>query len=97
LGWTSTEPGEPPCITSSGFQFLLLDTSSQLCFSTLGKRKSRRYYPTRLAINLSSGISGTTMDTHNQGFIVVETNYRIYAYTGLKQHRFPFFKGPSLF
>ncbi|KAJ7317269.1 hypothetical protein JRQ81_003431 [Phrynocephalus forsythii] len=133
----SSEPGEPPCITSSGFQFLLLDTSSQLwyfmlqylqsaetrgmdlveilsflfqlSFSTLGKdysvegmsdsllnflqhlrefglvfqrkRKSRRYYPTRLAINLSSGISGTTVDNHNQGFIVVETNYRIYAYT----------------
>ncbi|XP_061475168.1 general transcription factor IIH subunit 4 [Rhineura floridana] len=133
----STEAGEPPCITSSGFQFLLLDTSSQLwyfmlqylqsaetrgmdlveilsflfqlSFSTLGKdysvegmsesllnflqhlrefglvfqrkRKSRRYYPTRLAINLSSGISGITVDTHNQGFIVVETNYRIYAYT----------------
>ncbi|XP_048346534.1 general transcription factor IIH subunit 4-like [Sphaerodactylus townsendi] len=133
----SSEPGEPPCITSSGFQFLLLDTSSQLwyfmlqylqsaetrgmdlveilsflfqlSFSTLGKdysvegmsesllnflqhlrefglvfqrkRKSRRYYPTRLAINLSSGISGVTVDTHNQGYIVVETNYRIYAYT----------------
>uniref|UniRef100_A0A8C3RLF8 General transcription factor IIH subunit 4 n=1 Tax=Chelydra serpentina TaxID=8475 RepID=A0A8C3RLF8_CHESE len=133
----SSEPGEPPCITSAGFQFLLLDTSSQLwyfmlqylqsaetrgmdlveilsflfqlSFSTLGKdysvegmsdsllnflqhlrefglvfqrkRKSRRYYPTRLAINLSSGISGTTTDTHNQGFIVVETNYRVYAYT----------------
>ncbi|XP_026518056.1 general transcription factor IIH subunit 4-like, partial [Terrapene carolina triunguis] len=44
-------------------------------------RKSRRYYPTRLAINLSSGISGTTTDTHNQGFVVVETNYRVYAYT----------------
>uniref|UniRef100_A0A8D0HGQ0 General transcription factor IIH subunit 4 n=1 Tax=Sphenodon punctatus TaxID=8508 RepID=A0A8D0HGQ0_SPHPU len=45
------------------------------------KRKSRRYYPTRLAINLSSGVSGPTVDTHSQGFIVVETNYRIYAYT----------------
>lgn len=110
----STEPGEPPCITSAGFQFLLLDTPAQLwyfmlqylqtaqsrgmdlveilsflfqlSFSTLGKdysvegmsdsllnflqhlrefglvfqrkRKSRRYYPTRLAINLSSGVSG---------------------------------------
>ncbi|XP_074827402.1 general transcription factor IIH subunit 4 isoform X2 [Natator depressus] len=136
-GLMKSEPGEPPCITSAGFQFLLLDTSSQLwyfmlqylqsaetrgmdlveilsflfqlSFSTLGKdysvegmsdsllnflqhlrefglvfqrkRKSRRYYPTRLAINLSSGISGTTTDTHNQGFIVVETNYRVYAYT----------------
>lgn len=31
----STEPGEPPCITSSGFQFLLLDTSSQLWYFML--------------------------------------------------------------
>uniref|UniRef100_H3AK09 General transcription factor IIH subunit 4 n=1 Tax=Latimeria chalumnae TaxID=7897 RepID=H3AK09_LATCH len=48
------------------------------------KRKSRRYYPTRLAINLASGVSGVlggTSDAHSQGFVVVETNYRIYAYT----------------
>ncbi|XP_029441080.1 general transcription factor IIH subunit 4 isoform X1 [Rhinatrema bivittatum] len=136
-GLMKSEPGESPCISSAGFQFLLLDTSSQLwyfmlqylksaetrgmdlveilsflfqlSFSTLGKdysvegmgdslltflqhlrefglvfqrkRKSRRFYPTRLAINLASGISGTSVDTHNQGFIIVETNYRIYAYT----------------
>uniref|UniRef100_A0A9L0RFB4 General transcription factor IIH subunit 4 n=1 Tax=Equus caballus TaxID=9796 RepID=A0A9L0RFB4_HORSE len=105
----STEPGEPPCITSAGFQFLLLDTPAQLwyfmlqylqtaqsrgmdlveilsflfqlSFSTLGKRKSRRYYPTRLAINLSSGVSGAGGTAHQPGFIVVETNYRLYAYT----------------
>ncbi|XP_072861922.1 general transcription factor IIH subunit 4 isoform X3 [Chlorocebus sabaeus] len=133
-----TEPGEPPCITSAGFQFLLLDTPAQLwyfmlqylqtaqsrgmdlveilsflfqlSFSTLGKdysvegmsdsllnflqhlrefglvfqrkRKSRRYYPTRLAINLSSGVSGAGGTVHQPGFIVVETNYRLYAYTG---------------
>ncbi|XP_060045407.1 general transcription factor IIH subunit 4 isoform X3 [Erinaceus europaeus] len=135
-----TEPGEPPCITSAGFQFLLLDTPAQLwyfmlqylqtaqsrgmdlveilsflfqlSFSTLGKdysvegmsdsllnflqhlrefglvfqrkRKSRRYYPTRLAINLSSGVSGVSGaggTVHQPGFIVVETNYRLYAYT----------------
>uniref|UniRef100_A0A663ETS4 General transcription factor IIH subunit 4 n=1 Tax=Aquila chrysaetos chrysaetos TaxID=223781 RepID=A0A663ETS4_AQUCH len=122
-GLMKSEGGEAPCITSAGFQFLLLDTPAQLwyfvlqylrgaeargmdlveilsflfqlSFSTLGKdysvegmseslltflqhlrefglvfqrkRKSRRFYPTRLAIALASGTSGT--------------NYRIYAYT----------------
>ncbi|XP_068123436.1 general transcription factor IIH subunit 4 isoform X1 [Hyperolius riggenbachi] len=136
-GLMKSDSGEPPSISSAGFQFLLLDTASQLwyfmlqylktaetrgmnlveilsfmfqlSFSTLGKdysvegmsdslqtflqhlrefglvfqrkRKSRRYYPTRLAINLASGISGTTLDIHKQGFILVETNYRLYAYT----------------
>ncbi|XP_043940298.1 general transcription factor IIH subunit 4 [Protopterus annectens] len=139
-GLMKSEAGEPPCITSAGFQFLLLDTASQLwyfmlqylqtaesrgmdlveilsflfqlSFSTLGKdysvegmsdslltflqhlrefglvfqrkRKSRRYYPTRLAINLASGVTSTvstSADNPNQGFIVVETNYRVYAYT----------------
>lgn len=139
-GLMKSEAGETPCITSAGFQFLLLDTASQLwyfmlqylqtaesrgmdlveilsflfqlSFSTLGKdysvegmsdslltflqhlrefglvfqrkRKSRRYYPTRLAINLASGVTSTvstSADNPNQGFIVVETNYRVYAYT----------------
>uniref|UniRef100_A0A3B3VJA4 General transcription factor IIH subunit 4 n=1 Tax=Poecilia latipinna TaxID=48699 RepID=A0A3B3VJA4_9TELE len=130
-GLMRSEAGEAPYITSAGFQFLLLDTASQLwyftlqylksaqsrgmdlveilsflfqlSFSTLGrdysvegmseslltflqhlrefglvfqrKRKSRRYYPTRLAITLAAGV------TTNAGFIVVETNYRLYAYT----------------
>ncbi|KAM9777072.1 general transcription factor IIH subunit 4 isoform X1 [Syngnathus typhle] len=148
-GLMKSEAGEAPSITSAGFQFLLLDTASQLwyftlqylksaqsrgmglveilsfmfqlSFSTLGrdysvegmseslltflqhlrefglvfqrKRKSRRYYPTRLAISLAAGVtssspslassshlgSGTGGDA--AGFVVVETNYRIYAYT----------------
>ncbi|XP_042202535.1 general transcription factor IIH subunit 4 [Callorhinchus milii] len=136
-GLMKSEPGDSPCITSAGFQFLLLDTSSQLwyfmlqylqtaeargmdlveilsfvfqlSFSTLGKdytvegmndslltflqhlrefglvfqrkRKSRRFYPTRLAINLASGVSASARDVHQTGYIIVETNYRIYAYT----------------
>ncbi|KAL8575673.1 General transcription factor IIH subunit 4 [Nucella lapillus] len=127
-----------PTITQEGFQFLLMDTSSQvwhfllqyldnvqsrgldlvtclaflfqLSFATLGKdystegmsdsqlrflqhlrefglvyqrkRKSQRYYPTRLAVNIASGLKTASTDTHRPGFIVVETNYRIYAHTG---------------
>uniref|UniRef100_A0AAQ5YKY8 General transcription factor IIH subunit 4 n=1 Tax=Amphiprion ocellaris TaxID=80972 RepID=A0AAQ5YKY8_AMPOC len=114
-GLMKSEAGEAPYITSAGFQFLLLDTASQLWYFTLQylktaqsrgmdlqdysvegmseslltflqhlrefglvfqrKRKSRRYYPTRLAITLAAGV------TTKAGFIVVETNYRIYAYT----------------
>ena len=46
------------------------------------QRRSRRFYPTRLAIALASGTSGTPPEPDTRGFIVVETNYRIYAYTG---------------
>ncbi|XP_039537183.1 general transcription factor IIH subunit 4 [Pimephales promelas] len=148
-GLMRSEVGDAPCITSAGFQFLLLDTPSQLwyftlqylktaqsrgmdlveilsflfqlSFSTLGrdysvegmseslltflqhlrefglvfqrKRKSRRYYPTRLAITLSAGVTsspasgsacsaqGAIPGTGDTGFIIVETNYRVYAYT----------------
>uniref|UniRef100_A0A8C6U5V5 General transcription factor IIH subunit 4 n=1 Tax=Neogobius melanostomus TaxID=47308 RepID=A0A8C6U5V5_9GOBI len=147
-GLMKSEAGEAPYITSAGFQFLLLDTASQLwyftlqylksaqsrgmdlveilsflfqlSFSTLGrdysvegmseslltflqhlrefglvfqrKRKSRRYYPTRLAITLAAGVTSSASPssssalspcpgTGDAGFIVVETNYRIYAYT----------------
>lgn len=137
-GLMAKEEGEAlPSITQEGFQFLLMDTASQvwyfllqyldtvqsrgldlvaclsflfqLSFSTLGKdystegmsesqlrflqhlrefglvyqrkRKSQRFYPTRLAINIASGIKSSTSDAHRPGFIVVETNYRVYAYT----------------
>ncbi|XP_068026115.1 LOW QUALITY PROTEIN: general transcription factor IIH subunit 4 [Melanerpes formicivorus] len=136
-GLMKSEGGEAPCITSAGFQFLLLDTPAQLwyfilqylrgaeargmdlveilsflfqlSFSTLGKdysvegmsdslltflqhlrefglvfqrkRKSRRFYPTRLAIALAQGTAGAPARAGLPGFIVVETNYRIYAYT----------------
>lgn len=132
-----------PVITRQGFQFLLLDTQSQvwhfmlqyldsceekglnlaeclsmlfqLSFSTLGrdysseglstglltflqhlrefglvyqrKRKAGRFYPTRLALNISnkrsivSAISSETECKQDKCNIIVETNYRIYAYT----------------
>uniref|UniRef100_A0AAQ5ZQB1 General transcription factor IIH subunit 4 n=1 Tax=Amphiprion ocellaris TaxID=80972 RepID=A0AAQ5ZQB1_AMPOC len=130
-GLMKSEAGEAPYITSAGFQFLLLDTASQLWYFTLQylktaqsrgmdlqdysvegmseslltflqhlrefglvfqrKRKSRRYYPTRLAITLAAGVTTSSSTTSSNlastpatveaGFIVVETNYRIYAYT----------------
>lgn len=124
-------------ITKSGFQFLLMETSSQvwyfmlqyldtvgirsmklveclnflfqLSFATLGqdystsglnsnmltflqhlrefglvyqrKRTSGRFYPTRLALHIASGEKKGLMEDHREGYLVVETNYRIYAYT----------------
>lgn len=133
---------DAPMITADGFQFLLLDTSSQvwyfmtqhlstveqngwslteclsfllqLSFTTFGrgysskdfsetlshesktcflqqlrefglvfqrKRKDKKFYPTRLVINLFTGLRETKKDITKPGYIVVETNYRIYAYT----------------
>jgi transcription initiation factor TFIIH subunit 4 len=56
------------------------------------KAKSRRFYPTRLATSLTSGTtallsnlnSSASMnpgDQSSQGYIILETNYRLYAYT----------------
>merc|ERR1719471_2153725 len=126
-----------PVITRQGFQFLLMDRSSQvwffmlqyldsvsargmslveclsfmfqLSFSQLGKdystdgmsnnlmkfvqhlrefgllyqrkRTSGRFYPTRLALNIASGENKSNIESNKEGYIVVETNYRIYAYT----------------
>ncbi|KAK5649148.1 hypothetical protein RI129_004040 [Pyrocoelia pectoralis] len=48
------------------------------------KRKAGRFYPTRLALNITSsqnkGIQVLEEDVP-KGYIVVETNYRVYAYT----------------
>lgn len=65
------------------------------------QRKAGRFYPTRLAINLTAHRTGTTdslnvvqssaneqKSSSNEkesqqrtGYIIVETNYRVYAYT----------------
>ena len=45
-------------------------------------RKIKRFYPTRLAIQLSNGIKNNMENAKEEkGYIIVETNYRIYAYT----------------
>ncbi|KAL0870192.1 hypothetical protein ABMA27_006336 [Loxostege sticticalis] len=50
------------------------------------KRKAGRFYPTRLALNIACVRDGVAtvapLDAGNQtGYIMVETNYRVYAYT----------------
>ncbi|KAI9338548.1 transcription factor Tfb2-domain-containing protein [Obelidium mucronatum] len=44
------------------------------------KKKSSRFYPTRLATSLTSGASASG-DTGDAGYIIVETNFKVYAYT----------------
>jgi len=52
------------------------------------KRKgtSKRFYPTRLALSISICGGKTTTSTSQDEFIIVETNYRIYAYTDSDLH-----------
>ena len=45
------------------------------------QRTAGRFYPTRLALNIASGEKKGMMEKHKEGFLVVETNYRVYAYT----------------
>ncbi|KAM3285135.1 general transcription and DNA repair factor IIH subunit TFB2 [Capsicum chacoense] len=132
---------EPPRLTESGFQFLLMDTNAQLwyiireyitnaeergvdsadliafllelSFHVTGKaynintltdlqrsiirdlsdlglvklqqgRKEGWFIPTKLATNLSISLADTT--SRKQGFIVIETNFRLYAYSTSKLH-----------
>lgn len=44
------------------------------------KRKAGRFYPTRLVLNMASG-QNQAENVIREGYIVVETNYRVYAYT----------------
>ncbi|CAF0788494.1 unnamed protein product [Adineta ricciae] len=51
-------------------------------------RKIKRFYPTKLAIELASGLATSASaeqqlgaDEIQSGFLIVETNYRVYAYT----------------
>lgn len=132
---------EPPRLTESGFQFLLMDTNAQLWYiireyisnseerdvdsadlisfllelsfhatgeaynmNTLTEvqrntlkdladlglvklqqgRKESWFIPTKLTTNLS--VSLTDSSSRKEGFVVVETNFRIYAYSTSKLH-----------
>ena len=67
-----------------GCGFLL---SHSECLMFPSKPSSRRFSPTRLATTLTSSSPPlpTSTDTSSgpqEGFIILETNYRVYAYTG---------------
>ncbi|CAL5346033.1 unnamed protein product [Camellia sinensis] len=140
-GLLSQRDKEPPKLTESGFQFLLMDTNAQLwyiireyitnseergldsadlisfmlelSFHVTGEaynmntltdsqrnvikdladlglvklqqgRKESWFIPTKLATNLSISLSDTS--SRKLGFVVVETNFRVYAYSTSKLH-----------
>eukprot|EP00897_Mesotaenium_endlicherianum_P003507 jgi/Mesen1/3184/ME000184S02243 len=56
------------------------------CSAWQGSR-DRWFIPTRLAANLSASLSESQEWQPAEGFIVVETNYRVYAYTASKLQR----------
>lgn len=45
------------------------------------ERGAPYFYPTRLCTTLNAGGLNSIQQEDQQGFLVVETNYRIYAYT----------------
>ncbi|RKP13822.1 transcription factor Tfb2-domain-containing protein [Piptocephalis cylindrospora] len=61
-------------------QMLLLEDLQNFGLVYRRKKTSRRFYPTRLATTLTSGAEGG-QEEGNEGFIILETNYRLYAYT----------------
>jgi transcription initiation factor TFIIH subunit 4 len=98
--------------TLSPTQLQMLDDLSAMGIVYRSSAESRTFYPTRLATTLTSESGGllssdivtsekTESKAQNKGFIIVETNYRLYAYTNSLiqiailslftklQHRFP--------
>lgn len=101
--------------TLSPTQLQMLDDLTAMGIVYRSSKDSRTFYPTRLATtltsesgalpgsNISSSSSNKTQDSkvQSKGFIIVETNYRLYAYTNSLiqiailslftklQHRFP--------
>jgi transcription initiation factor TFIIH subunit 4 len=98
--------------TLSETQLQMLDDLSAMGIVYRNSKESRTFYPTRLATTLTSesgALPGSDVGAsdkaeskiQNKGFIIVETNYRLYAYTNSLiqiailslftklQHRFP--------
>jgi len=67
-----------PISALSTAQTKVLHDLSELCLVYRPQNDSKLFYPTRLALNLAVGQLSSGDDS---GFIIVETNYRLYAYT----------------
>ena len=96
--------------TLSPTQLQMLDDLSAMGIVYRSSKDAKVFYPTRLATTLTSesgglnntgSTSSSSTTTANKGFIIIETNYRLYAYTDSLiqiaiislfcklQHRFP--------
>ncbi|KAJ3035498.1 RNA polymerase II transcription factor B 52 kDa subunit [Rhizophlyctis rosea] len=62
-------------------QQVMMGDLKQLGIFYIRKKSSKRYYPTRLATSLTSGSLATAKPVEEGGFLIIETNYRVYAYT----------------
>ncbi|KAJ3328825.1 RNA polymerase II transcription factor B 52 kDa subunit [Blyttiomyces sp. JEL0837] len=59
----------------------MLDDLKHLGIIYQRKKKSSRFYPTRIATSLTSGSMVSAKSSQATGFIILETNFRVYAYT----------------
>lgn len=96
--------------TLTATQLQMLDDLSAMGIVFRSSKDAKVFYPTRLATTLTSESGGLTTSSSSssspsssasQGFIIIETNYRLYAYTNSLiqiaiislfcklQHRFP--------
>ncbi|KHN10014.1 General transcription factor IIH subunit 4 [Glycine soja] len=63
----------------------LISFMLELSFHDIGEgRKGSWFIPTKLATNLSMSLADSS--SRKQGFVVVETNFRVYAYSTSKLH-----------
>lgn len=96
--------------TLTATQLQMLDDLSAMGVVFRSTKDAKVFYPTRLAttltsesgvLNTSGSSSSSSSSSTSQGFIIIETNYRLYAYTNSLiqiaiislfcklQHRFP--------
>ncbi|KAJ3415381.1 RNA polymerase II transcription factor B 52 kDa subunit [Chytridiales sp. JEL 0842] len=59
----------------------MLDDLKHLGLIYQRKKKSSRFYPTRLATSLTSGSMVAPKPAEESRFIIIETNFKLYAYT----------------